>query len=166
MNETEEDLGRLQELLDHSYASAGRHLREVITPERRLTAREVCDRLTGMRLLTLATVTSDGRPLTGPVDGVFYRGAFHFGSAPDSVRIRHIRRRPYVSATYVPGEEFSVTVHGTATLLDMRAAENANLRQILLDLYTPVYGDTWEDFLDANVRARIDADRLFSFHLE
>ena len=166
MNETEEDLGRLQELLDHSYASAGRHLREVITPERRLTAREVCDRLTGMRLLTLATVTSDGRPLTGPVDGVFYRGAFHFGSAPDSVRIRHIRRRPHVSATYVPGEEFSVTVHGTATLLDMRAAENANLRQILLDLYTPVYGDTWEDFLDANVRARIDADRLFSFHLE
>ncbi|MGD0983994.1 MAG: pyridoxamine 5'-phosphate oxidase family protein [Acidimicrobiales bacterium] len=166
MNETEEDLGRLQELLDHSYASAGRHLREVITPERRLTAREVCDRLTGMRLLTLATVTSDGRPLTGPVDGVFYRGAFHFGSAPDSVRIRHIRHRPYVSATYVPGEEFSVTVHGTATLLDMRAAENANLRQILLDLYTPVYGDTWEDFLDANVRARIDADRLFSFHLE
>jgi nitroimidazol reductase NimA-like FMN-containing flavoprotein (pyridoxamine 5'-phosphate oxidase superfamily) len=166
VNETEEDLGRLQELLDHSYASAGRHLREVITPERRLTAREVCDRLTGMRLLTLATVTSDGRPLTGPVDGVFYRGAFHFGSAPDSVRIRHIRRRPYVSATYVPGEEFSVTVHGTATLLDMRAAENANLRQILLDLYTPVYGDTWEDFLDANVRARIDADRLFSFHLE
>jgi nitroimidazol reductase NimA-like FMN-containing flavoprotein (pyridoxamine 5'-phosphate oxidase superfamily) len=166
VNETEEDLGRLQELLDHSYASAGRHLREVITPERRLTAREVCDRLTGMRLLTLATVTSDGRPLTGPVDGVFYRGAFHFGSAPDSVRIRHIRRRPHVSATYVPGEEFSVTVHGTATLLDMRAAENANLRQILLDLYTPVYGDTWEDFLDANVRARIDADRLFSFHLE
>ena len=123
MNEKDEDLGRLQALLDHSYASAGRHLREVITPERRLTALEVCGRLTGMRLLTLATVTSDGRPLTGPVDGVFYRGTFHFGSAPDSVRIRHIRRRPYVSATHVPGEEFSVTVHGKATLLDMRAAE-------------------------------------------
>ncbi|MGO9582445.1 MAG: hypothetical protein ACLP36_06515 [Acidimicrobiales bacterium] len=71
MNETADDLSRLQALLDESDASAGRHLREVITTGRRLTAPELCARLTGMRLLTLATVTSDGRPLTGPVDGVF-----------------------------------------------------------------------------------------------
>ena len=44
-----------------------------------------------MRLLALATVTADGRPIVGPVDGIFYRGAFWFGSAPDSVRFRHIR---------------------------------------------------------------------------
>ena len=166
MNETEEDLRRLQDLLDRSDASAGRHLREVITPERRLSAGELCARLTGMRLLALATVTSDGRPLVGPVDGIFYRGAFHFGSSPDSVRIRHINRRPYVSATHVPGEEFSVTVHGTATPLDMQAAAHAGLRRVLLDLYTPRYGPTWEDFLDANVRVRIDADRMFTFNME
>lgn len=166
MNETEADLSRLQALLDESDASAGRHLREVITTERRLTAPELCARLTGMRLLTLATVTSDGRPLTGPVDGVFYRGAFHFGSSPDSVRIRHIRQRPHVSATHLPSEELSVTVHGQATLLDMQAGENADLRQILLDLYTPRYGPDWEDFLDANVRVRIDPDRMFTFHME
>jgi hypothetical protein len=166
LNETGEDLERLQRLLDRSYANAGRHLREVIAPERRLTAREVCDRLTGMCLLTLATVTSDGRPLTGPVDGVFYRGAFHFGSSPDSVRIGHVRLRPHVSATHVPGEELSVTVHGRAVLLDMRAEENAGLRQVLIELYTPLYGPTWEAFLDANVRARIDADRMYTFHME
>jgi len=166
VNETEADLSRLQALLDESDASAGRHLREVITTERRLTAPELCARLTGMRLLTLATVTSDGRPLTGPVDGVFYRGAFHFGSSPDSVRIRHIRQRPHVSATHLPSEELSVTVHGQATLLDMQAGENADLRQILLDLYTPRYGPDWEDFLDANVRVRIDPDRMFTFHME
>lgn len=165
MNETQEDLSRLQELLDRSDAGAGRHLREVITPERRLTTNEVCDRLTGMRLLALATVTSDGRPLIGPVDGVFYRGAFHFGSSPDSVRIRHIRRRPYVSATHLPGEDLSVTVHGRAVLLDMQAGENAGLRQVLLELYTPLFGATWEEFLDANVRVRIDADRMFTFHM-
>jgi hypothetical protein len=166
VNETGEDLRSLRELLDRSAASAGRHLREVITPERRLSAGEVCARLTGMRLLALATVTSDGRPLAGPVDGVFYRGAFCFGSAPDSVRIRHIRSRPHVSATHVPGEDLSVTVHGKAVILDMKAEANAGLRRVLLDLYTPRYGPEWEDFLDANVRVRIDADRMFTFHMD
>jgi len=116
VEETEDDLRVIQDLMDRSHDAAGPHLREVITPERRLTAREVRDRLTGMRLLALATATADGRPLVGPVDGIFYRGAFHFGSAPDSVRIRHIRRRPQVSATHLPGEELSVTVHGRAAV--------------------------------------------------
>ena len=57
-----------------------------------------------MSLLALATVTADGRPLVSPVDGIFYRGAFYFGSAPDSVKFRHIRARPQVSATHLPGE--------------------------------------------------------------
>ena len=71
--ETTADLAALQELLDRSAAAAGRHMRDIITPERRLRAAEVCAQLTGMRLLALATVTADGRPLVGPVDGIFYR---------------------------------------------------------------------------------------------
>ena len=165
MEETDDDLRVLQDLLDRSHEAAGAHLREVITPERRLTARQVCDRLTGMRLLALATVTADGRPLVGPVDGIFYRGAFHFGSAPDSVRVRHIRRRPQVSATHLPGEELSVTVHGRAAVLDTRDPSHAGLRRVVLGIYTPQYGAAWEDFFDANVFARIDADRMFTFHL-
>src|ERR671938_1279339 len=97
MHETPEDLAALQELLDRSYDRAGAHLRRIITPERRLSAEELSERLTGMRLLALATSTRDGRPIVGPVDGLFFRGAFHFGSAPDSVRFRHIRARPDVS---------------------------------------------------------------------
>ena len=96
MHETEADLEALQRLLDESYASAGPHLRRIITPERRLGAAALAQRLVGMRLLALATVTADGRPVVGPVDGIFYRGAFWFGSAPDSVRFRHIRARPDV----------------------------------------------------------------------
>ncbi len=165
MNETEADMRALQDLLNRSNAGAGRHLREVITVERRLTSAQVIARLTGMRLLALATVTSDGRPLVGPVDGHFYRGSFHFGSSPQSVRIRHIMQRPHVSATYLPGEDFAVTVHGRATLLDMQAEENAELRQVLLDEYSPRYGPDWEEFLDANVYARIDADRMFTFFM-
>ena len=166
MDETDDDMGALQGVLDRSMEAAGPHLREVLAPERTLGAEELCARLTGMRLLALATVTSDNRPLVGPVDGIFYRGAFHFGSAPNSVRVGHIRRRPQVSATHLPGEELAVTVHGRATLLDMRDPVNAGLRHRVLDIYTPRFGPEWEEFLDANVYARIDAHRIFTFHLD
>jgi nitroimidazol reductase NimA-like FMN-containing flavoprotein (pyridoxamine 5'-phosphate oxidase superfamily) len=167
LHETDEDIASLQALLDRSMASAGAHLNEIITEERRLTAAAVCERLQGMSLLVLATVSADGRPLCGPVDGIFYRGAFHFGSSPESMRFRHIRRSPYVSATDLPGEELSVTVHGTASMVDVRARESAGFRQALLDIYTPRYGPEWENFLDSGpVYARIAADRMFTFHME
>ena len=165
MHERAEDLERLQAVLDRSYAAAGRHLLSIHDPERRLDAAGVCRRLTGMCLLALATVTADGRPRVGPVDGIFYRGAFHFGSAPDSLRMRHIRHRPSVSATHLPGEELAVTVHGRAALIDVRAAEHAGFRRTLLDIYVPRYGEGWETFLDSGpVYARIDAERMFTFH--
>ena len=161
MYETPDDLAALQALIDRSYASAGGHLRRIHTPERRLTAQQVSERLTGMTLLALATVTTDGRPIVGPVDGIFYRGAFHFGSSPDSVRFRHIDKRPHVSATHLPGEELAITVHGKATPAEIEGG----FRQALLDIYVPRYGPAWEtDFLDSGPRyARIDADKMFTF---
>ena len=168
MHETPEDLVALQDLLDRSDRSAGRHLRQVITPERRLSAAELVERLSGMRLLALATVTADGRPLVGPVDGFLYRGAFHFGSSPASVRMAHIRRRPAVSATHLPGEELAVTVHGRATLIDMSSPGQAGFRATVLAEYVPRYGPEWEDVLDSGqaTYARIDADRMFTFHMD
>lgn len=72
MYESPADIEALQELLDRSYAAAGAHLLRIHTPKRRLGAKEVVERLTGMCLLTLATVTADCRPIAGPVDGIFY----------------------------------------------------------------------------------------------
>jgi len=165
MHETAEDLAALQELLDWSYAAAEPHLLHIITPERRLTAEQVCERLTGMCLLALATATRDGRPIVGPVDGIFFRGAFHFGSSPDSVRFRHIRKRPHVSATHLPGEELAVTVHGRAVPIDIKTDP---FRQALLEVYVPRYGPEWEhDFLDRGAMyARIEADRMFTFQMD
>lgn len=166
MHETPADLAALQDLLDRSYATAGHHLLSIITPDRRLSAEQLADRLTGMCLLALATVTADGRPIVGPVDGIFFRGAFHFGSSPDSVRFRHIRNRPYVSATHLPSEEFAVTVHGRAILLDIRSDTAAEFRQTLLEIYLPRYGPQWEDLLDSGaLYARIDADRMFTLSM-
>ena len=163
MHETPDDLAALQDLLDRSYASAGEHLLRIHTPERRLAAAELAERLDGMCLLTLATATADGRPIVGPVDGIFFRGGFHFGSSPDSVRFKHIRARPQVSATHLPGEELGVTVHGRAVPVDVERA--AEFRQTLLDVYVPRYGPEWEKFLDSGpVYARIDPERMFAFH--
>jgi hypothetical protein len=166
VHETPDDLRILQALLDRSYAAGGAHLRSIITPERRVGAEELVRRLSGMRLLALATVTADGRPIVGPVDGIFYRAAFHFGSSPDSVRFRHIRARPQVSATHLPGEEFAVTVHGRAAPVEVRATEGAGLRKALLEVYVPRYGPRWEEFLDSGpVYARIEPERMFSFQI-
>ena len=126
----------------------------------------MCELLTGMCLLTLATVTADCRAVAGPVDGIFYRGAFHFGSSPDSVRSRHIRARPFVSATHAPREELAITVHGRATPVDVRAPEQTGFRETLLEVYVPRYGAEWEEFLDSGpVYARIDAERMFAFFI-
>jgi hypothetical protein len=164
MRETTKDLQFLQDLLDRSQASAGPHLREVLSPDRWLTAEEVCNALTGVTLLSLATVTSDGRPIVGPVDGIFFRGAFHFGSSHNSLRIRHILRRPWVSATYLPREELAVTVHGEASVLDMRSEQLADLRATVLGIYLPRYGEEWESFFDSNAHVRIDARRIYLSH--
>jgi hypothetical protein len=164
MHETAEDLQALQALIDRSYGDAGPHLLRIHTPERRLTAEQVAERLQGMSLLALATVSSAGRPVVGPVDGIFFRGAFHFGSAPDSVRARHIAAQPWVSATHLPGEELAVTVHGRAEQVDVSSGP---FRQALLDIYVPRYGESWAEMLERGAAYwRIDPDRMFTFFME
>jgi nitroimidazol reductase NimA-like FMN-containing flavoprotein (pyridoxamine 5'-phosphate oxidase superfamily) len=165
MHETAGEIEELQALLDRSYERGGAHLLRIHTVERRASAEEVAARLTGMCLLVLTTVTRDCRPIGGAVDGVFYRGAFHFGSSPDSVRFRHIRSRPHVSATHLPGEELAVTVHGRAEPIDVNAAEHAGFRQTLLEVYVPRYGPEWERMLASAVYARIDAERMLAFSM-
>ena len=160
MHETPADIRALQQLLDRSYERAGPHLRSITTPERRVDAATLAARLTGMCLLVVATVTAGCRPIAGPLDGIFYRGAFHFGTAPNSVRHRHLLARPQVSATHLPREEFAVNVHGRAVPVEIAGG----FRETLLEVYVPRYGPEWEEFLDSGpVYMRIDADRMFTF---
>src|SRR3954454_16971810 len=167
MYEDAAELVRLQRLLDHSAQHAASHLSSIITAERRLTAEDLCARLQGMRLLVVATVTADGRPLAGPVDGYFLHGSFFFSSAPNSVRMRHLAARPAVSATHIPGEELAVSVHGRAELFDMSDSVGRELRQAMLDHYVPLQGPEFADWLDNldAIGARIEADKMFTFHM-
>jgi uncharacterized pyridoxamine 5'-phosphate oxidase family protein len=141
MHETAEDIERVQRLLDASYQRSGEHLRSIITPERRLSAEDVCRELQGMTLLSLATVTARCEPIVSPVDGVFFRGRMWFGSSEKSVRFRHLRARPQVSATHLRGEELVVTVHGTAHELDKSSADGLAYREVLREVY-PKF-DSW-----------------------
>lgn len=168
MHETPEDLARLGDLLDRSYEAAGTHLREVITPERRLDAQSLADRLKDMCLLVVATVTADGRPINGPVDGFFYRGEWYFGSSTESLRYRHIRARPHVSATYLPAEAFSVTTHGRAEVIDLASHDGGAFRGLLLDYYGSSFGTGAEAFIDGLgiFYARIEAERMFTFAMD
>ncbi|MFP5318489.1 MAG: pyridoxamine 5'-phosphate oxidase family protein [Acidimicrobiia bacterium] len=158
MHETTADLDRLQRLLDDSHAAAGSHHRSIFDDAHRVGAAELCSMLTKVQVLCLATVTARGEPRVAPVDGLFYRGRWHFGSSPDSVRFRHLRRRPAVSAAHVRGEEFAVIAHGRARELDLGNPENDGFRRYLVE----VYGGSWEDWGGAAPYAVIEAERLYT----
>jgi hypothetical protein len=42
----------------------------------------------------------------------------------------------------------------------------AEFRRTVLDIYVPRYGPEWERILDSGSYARIEADRMFTFHME
>ncbi|MDH3499516.1 MAG: pyridoxamine 5'-phosphate oxidase family protein [Acidimicrobiia bacterium] len=163
MQETPEDLTQLQGILDESDASGGHHLRGIISAERRLSAEQLAGRLTGMRLLVVATSTRDGRPLVSPVDGIFYRARFWFGSAPSALKMRHIAERPAASATHVDGEAFAVTVHGTAaiegTVDDLKDSGFGEVAR-------EIYGDGWLTWGAGAVYAALTPERMYTFHME
>jgi general stress protein 26 len=165
MLETQSDLDALQRLLDASLASAGPHARDIIGEDRRLDARQLSERLAGMRLLVLATVTADGRPLTAPVDGYFLHGTFWFSIGTGAVRARHMRVRPQVSATHLPDESLAVTVHGSVELFELRSPACDELRQAMLDHYLPRQGPSFSDWMEEvqALGARIEPTKLFTF---
>ena len=144
--ETPEEIGRLQQLLDRSVAVAGPICR-ASSPRPPSSARRLCDRLQGMRLLVVATVTADGRPLVGPVDGYLLHGSFYFGSGRNSVRMRHLAAR-CVQRHHLAGEELAVSVHGRAELFDLSDPAGGELRQAMLDHYLPIQGPEFETWLN------------------
>lgn len=156
MRERPEDFDRLQGLLDTSHATAGSHLAEVHPDKVRLTARDLAARLDGMRVFVVATVSSDHRPLSGPVDAFLVRGRICFGTAANALKARHLARNPAISATYVEGEGLVFSVHGTAQQIEV--ASDDDLRGVLL----AQYGQEWLATYGSSPYFAIDARRCFA----
>jgi hypothetical protein len=162
VHETPEDLERLQRVLDESHAAGGGHLRAILQDERRLTAEELPGLLPDVQVVVVSTVTSDCRPIAGPVDGLFYRGAFHFGTSAGSVRFNHLSRRPQVSAVHARGEELVVVVHGEVRTVDVTKGDHEDFRRYLIEVYPD-----WETWWGKSPPPyfRIEPRRMFASRL-
>ena len=140
MHETPDDLAELQRRIDDSYASAGDHIRTIFRPELQSSAEDLARSLAGIFVITLATVTAKGEPLVAPVDGLFYRGRLFFGLPPRSLRARHLRARPSVSATHMQGELTDdggrcLIVHGVAQEVTFGHPLHAGYSRYVMPLY-------------------------------
>jgi general stress protein 26 len=142
MLETPDDLDRLQTLLDSSHRRATEHLRDIIDDERSLTAPQIAGLLTGMRVITAATVTARGEPRISAMDGHFLHGTWTFSTSRTSAKARHLARRPGVSVAHVDGEALAVFSHGH--VVELEGAELA----VVDEHWTAHYGSspqTWGD---------------------
>jgi general stress protein 26 len=128
MLETPEELERLQSLLDASHARATEHLREIINDDRTLSARDIAALLTGMRVISTATVTAHGEPRISAMDGHFLHGTWTLSTSRTSAKARHLARRPAVSIAHVDGEALAIFSHGRVVELagDELAAVDAH----------------------------------------
>ena len=117
MLETDAEITALQELLDRSHAASTEHLRGIISEDRRLTATDLVALLTGMRVISVATVTAQGHPRISAMDGHFLHGTWSFSTSGTAAKARHMRARPDVSVAHVDGEEMAVFSHGRVTEL-------------------------------------------------
>jgi general stress protein 26 len=114
MLETPEELGRLQDLLDTSHARSTEHLRGIINDDRTLTAAQIAALLTGMKVISVATVTAHGEPRISAMDGHFLHGTWTFSTSRTSAKAHHLAARPAVSVAHVDHEALAVFSHGQA----------------------------------------------------
>src|SRR3954463_6901857 len=117
MLETPDETASIQALLDASHAKASGHLRNIIDDDRALTAEQLVALLTGMKVLSVATVTAAGEPRISALDGHFLHGTWTFSTSGTAAKARHLAARPAVSVAHVDGEELAVFSHGQAEQL-------------------------------------------------
>ena len=117
MLETPEETAALQALLDASHARATGHLRAIIDDDRTLTAEQLVALLTGMKVLSVATVTAAGEPRISALDGHFLHGTWTFSTSGTSAKAAHLAARPAVSVAHIDGEELALFSHGYADLM-------------------------------------------------
>ncbi|RSN70357.1 MULTISPECIES: pyridoxamine 5'-phosphate oxidase family protein [Actinomadura] len=147
MRETQEELDGLQALLDSSLSRSTSHLRSIVA-ERTMSAERLTRVLTGMCTLALSTVTAKGEPRISAVDGHFLHGRWHFGTARDAAKARHLRDRPAASAAHMRGEDLGVFTHGTVEILNPLGEEPPADWPYLLAYFKETYGDDafdWEN---------------------
>src|SRR4026208_1230455 len=104
MFETEAEIRHLQEMLDAHLLRGEQHMTSIVTPERRLTARQVATYLIGTKHVAFATVTSKGEPRVSPLDMLFIHGRMTLSTSNGTTKVAHLRANPACSAVHVDGD--------------------------------------------------------------
>ena len=161
MHERPEDLRWLDGLLDESRDRAGAHLQGIFGSGmwRPMSAEDLSRDMTGVRHLAVATVTASGEPRVAPTDGLFFRGRFHLGLPGNSLRLRHLRARPAVSATHFLGDDLAIWMHGRAELMGRDHADFAETDAYWIE----VYGSSAFEWGPDIWYVRIDPTRMFAY---
>jgi general stress protein 26 len=144
MYETPAEVAALQSLLDASHGRATEHLRSIIHGQRVLSADDLVTLLTGMKVLSVATVTANGEPRISAMDGHFLHATWSFSTSGTAAKARHLRTRPSVSVAHIDNEELGVFSHGRVEPLPESDPEFA----AILEHWTTHYGSsplTWGD---------------------
>jgi hypothetical protein len=113
MYETEAEVAELQRMFDAHLAGANPHMAGIVTPKRRLSARQVVRYLVGIKHLAFATVTPGVKPRVSPLDTLFIRGRFTLSTGGSAARLRHLRANPSCSAVHMDADRIAVVANGT-----------------------------------------------------
>jgi F420H(2)-dependent biliverdin reductase len=86
-----------------------------------LTEQQMQERLSASRNIWFATVRASGAPHLIPIWFVAHDGHIYICTAPDSVKVRNLRRNPRVALALEDGS-VPVILEGTAVVMDNTAA--------------------------------------------
>ena len=135
MFETDAELAELQGLFDAHLARANPHMTGIVTPKRRLTARQVVRHLVGVRHVAFATVTSRGEPRVSPLDTLFIHGRFTLSTGGDTTRVKHLHRNPACSAVHMDADRIAVVANGTAEWIPREHPEHDEIHRVWSETY-------------------------------
>src|SRR2546427_13039203 len=160
MRETQEDIERLQALLDSSIERAGAFLRRSFQmPEHSLTAQQLIDCWLDVQTVALATVTSRGEPRIAPIGSLVYRGDIYIPTVATAARTRHVMKRPAVSLTLFRENELAIIVHGYAAIIAPDHADFETLENLLY-AYTYTKAGEWGE----GVYLHIQAEAIYTYN--
>lgn len=160
MQETPQELERLQDLLDVSGERASPFLRSSFEiPEHSLSAAQLAAHLRGSLTVALSTVTARGEPRVAPIGALFLHGSFYVPTVAEAVRARHIARRPAASLTYFEGTNLAVIAHGQAALIAVDDPRFADLDAAQVEHGSQSVSE-WQGH---GVYLHVHADRLYTY---
>ena len=159
MLESPDEIAELQRLFDATLSRANEHMLSIVTPDRRLTARQVVAYLQGTRQVAFATVTIRGEPRVSPLDSHFIHGRFTMGTGGGAARLRNLRANPACSATYMEGERIAVVVNGAVEWLSRDHPDHHEIHGI----WTAIYGLDPYDLAEGVTLFRIAPTSMWAF---